>query len=55
MKQNAWRVYREWKKGEYIHIDTVFFNDGIEAVEVRNSLVNHDGYAPDIIVKKERI
>lgn len=35
-------------------IDTVFYakNDNVTAEEVRDSLVNHDGYDPSIIVKE---
>jgi len=35
-------------------IDTVFYskNDNITEQEVRDSLVNHDGYDPRIIVKE---
>ena len=31
-------------------IDTVFYNDGITAGEVRKSLIDHDGYDPRISV-----
>ena len=36
------------------HIDTVFFVGGMTASEVKWSLVNHDGYDPSIVVKKEQ-
>ena len=32
------------------HIDTVFWVDNSNADEVRHSLINHDGYNPQIIV-----
>lgn len=35
-------------------IDTVWFNKGIDAAMVKASLVNHDGYDPDIEVEKAR-
>ena len=39
--------------GEY-EIDTVFQDDPSTAAEVKRSLVNHDGYDPRIIVRRER-
>jgi hypothetical protein len=46
----AYNVYLNGKE-----IDTVFYNDGSTTVEeVKKSLVNHDGYDSDIVVKKER-
>jgi hypothetical protein len=40
--------------GGIVPIDTVFYSDGdtITADEVKRSLVEHDGYRADIIVKK---
>lgn len=45
----AFNVYRPQGK-KMVLIDTVFFN-GYTVKEVRESLIKHDGYAPDIIVK----
>lgn len=60
MKQIPWNVYRihigKDSKGNQARfrnkIDTVYFDNDMEAIQVRNSLVNHDGYAPDIYVEK---
>ena len=43
----AWDVYLngEWE-------DTVYFLPTMGEGEVRQSLVNHDGYDPDIVVVK---
>lgn len=52
---NAWNVYLNGKK-----VETVFFNsrcDGgarIDAQQVKESLVNHDGYNPSIEVRNNR-
>lgn len=46
---NAFNVY----KGRKL-IDTTFWNDGITAEEVKNSLINHDGYDSDIRVCKRK-
>ena len=37
------------------NIDTVFYgpNDKVDEKEVKESLVNHDGYPPEIEVEKE--
>lgn len=47
----AFNVYlrRKW-------IDTVFYSDGarVDCEEVRQSLINHDGYHPSIRVTKAR-
>ena len=50
---NAWNVYRPRENWFYFW-DTVFFADGIDANEVYLSLVNHDGYPKDIIVRPEK-
>lgn len=42
----------------YLHgelIDTVFYQPSYSIGEIRDSLVNHDGYDPEIVVKKERV
>lgn len=46
---NAFNVY----KGRKL-IDTTFWNDGITTEDIRNSLINHDGYDSDIRVCKPR-
>jgi len=45
MKQIAWNVYSNGK-----HIDTVFYDKGLDGDYVRDSLINHDGYPPDTFV-----
>lgn len=45
----AFDVYKNGKK-----IDTVFCSDKDTAEDVKKSLVDHDGYDPDIVVKKAR-
>jgi len=42
----GWNVYLNGKK-----IDTVYFTPGCDAEYVRKSLINHDGYNADIVVK----
>lgn len=36
-------------------IDTVFYNEDVEAQEVYKALVNHDGYDPKIVVRNDSI
>ena len=45
----GFKVYLDGK-----HIDTVFYTVGNTAEDVKNSLINHDGYDYRIVVKKER-
>lgn len=45
----AFDVYKNGKK-----IDTVFCSDKDTAADVKKSLVDHDGYDSDIVVKKAR-
>ena len=45
---NAWKVHHNGK-----HIDTVFSTEN-DPVEMKKSLVNHDGYHHDIKVTKQR-
>ena len=45
----AYNVY----DAEGNEIDTVFMCDNSDAEEVRRSLINHDGYDPDITVEEE--
>ncbi len=47
-RQQAWDVFLNGK-----HIDTVFAN-GYNADEMKRSLINHDGYDPNIIVRLQR-
>ena len=49
----AFNVYQR-VNGAMREIDTIFYGDDykISAGEVRSSLINHDGYDPDIIVRK---
>ncbi len=53
--QVAYNVYLAGRK-----IETVFYNEkcdggaAITAADVKQSLVNHDGYNPNIIVRKVR-
>jgi hypothetical protein len=35
-------------------LDTVYFQPGMEAEEVKRSLVDHDGYHPGIRVRRDR-
>jgi hypothetical protein len=52
MAHIAHDVYRPLadSDNEMKHIDTVFA-DYDDPEEMRRSLINHDGYAPDIVVK----
>lgn len=53
MRMNAWDVYLPQANGRNKHIDTVFYDASYkDADEVKRSLVNHDGYPPNIIVRK---
>ena len=45
MKQNAWDV---WLNGKYL--DTVWFSTDCDCQYVKQSLIDHDGYSPNIIV-----
>ena len=64
----AWNVYKlrrevGWVEGlsgkfygETVYrdlIDTVFFDKTMDASEVYRSLINHDGYDPSILVRKQ--
>jgi hypothetical protein len=44
-----WNVFEGRK-----HVDSVFYDPSMGADEVRRSLVNHDGYDPGIVVKREK-
>jgi len=47
MKAQAWNVYLGEKQ-----IDTVFFEADCSGEYIKDSLINHDGYNPNIFVKK---
>lgn len=54
-KQKAWDVYvpveyEPWTRW----LDTVFFDDTCDKEYVRQSLIDHDGYSPNIFVEEER-
>lgn len=44
----AWHVYLGWKR-----IDIVFYTKDCGSDYVRDSLVNHDGYNPNIVIVGE--
>ena len=52
----AFNVYRPRDNGGHKLIDTVFYNstDTITAEEVKDSLINHDGYEYNIEVVEDR-
>jgi hypothetical protein len=43
----AWEIYLDDR-----HIDTVFCNSDCDEWDVRDGLVNHDGYNPNIEIYK---
>lgn len=49
-KIHAYHVHHNGK-----HIDTVFYNTHEDPADVKKSLVNHDGYHPNIKVVKEEV
>ena len=49
MEMIWWSVYLNGKL-----IDEVPFTNQYDKDEVRNSLVNHDGYDPNIVIKRQR-
>lgn len=58
MKQRGWLVKRENGKPfryegyeKMLYEDTVFFDEDMTAEDVKRSLINHDGYPDDIVVK----
>jgi hypothetical protein len=52
MAHKAWDVFSPPRKGEKpILIDTVFFDSTCDKDYVLDSLINHDGYRHDIVVK----
>ena len=57
----AWNVrsetgWRHDRNGKIVRLftDKVFYDDNCDADYVRRSLINHDGYPDDIVVRKER-
>lgn len=49
-EQKTYAVYRKhFRDGDMVQVDTVYFA-GRTLEEVHDSLINHDGYAPDIQV-----
>lgn len=42
-----------WKE-DFIYIDKVFYQDNIPQKDVRDSLINHDWYSEDIILREEK-
>ena len=49
----AYNVYLKNEDGEYVEIDMVFYNSKQDTEDVKRSLVNHDGYSPNIVVRLE--
>lgn len=49
-KATAWNVYLNHKK-----IDTVFYDKDISKDEVKQSLIEHDGYDPNITIKRSKV
>lgn len=49
-RQLAWDVYRIKRDGSLQHIETVFFDPDMDHEDVKRSLVDHDGFSPDIVV-----
>lgn len=48
-ESNAFDVYKDGKK-----IDTVYYKGDETAADVKKSLVDHDGYDSDIVVKQRK-
>lgn len=49
MESNAWKVTLNGK-----WIDTVFFDKNLDKDYVKDSLINHDNYNPNINVRRDR-
>jgi hypothetical protein len=47
MAMNAWKVYVSG-----VQIDTVFYTQDCDSEYVRTSLIDHDGYPRNIVVRK---
>lgn len=53
MNQISWDVFIPAPRGSgLIHIDTVMFNAGCDADYVKRSLIDHDGYSSDIVLRR---
>ena len=54
IRHQAFDVFRKGACGCLREIDTVFYSEAPKTTveEVRKSLIDHDGYPSDIIVKK---
>jgi hypothetical protein len=53
MKAQAWNIYRPQDSFEsLVLVDTVFFDCDCTRDYVLDSLINHDDYPPDIIIKR---
>jgi hypothetical protein len=53
---NTWKVYKPWdgdNSGRLYYVDTVFYTADCDAEYVRKSLINHDGFSPNIVVVKD--
>ena len=46
LEYNYWDIYLDWQL-----IDSVSFEYDIDEETVKSSLINHDGYDPNIIVR----
>jgi len=44
----AWNI---WRRGKLI--DTIFYDDDIPGEQVKDDLINHDGYDSDITVEED--
>ncbi len=47
---NTWEVYLNGN-----HIDTVYYDDDCDAEYVRDGLISHDGYNPNIRIYRCRL
>lgn len=52
MKSQTFKAYEVYLQGK--HIDTVFYK-GYTTEEVKESLINHDGYDTGIAVKERKV
>jgi hypothetical protein len=48
------KAFNVWSRVTDTLIDTVFYDERMTELEVRKSLIEHDGYEYSIIVIKER-
>jgi hypothetical protein len=47
-KMTAWNVYRGTKL-----VDTIYYDSKMAQEEVKTSIMDHDGYPPDIRIEKK--